>query len=100
MITVTERAAQELGAILTANATDPEQALRLNAGINGLSLGLDWEQEGDEVVESEGTAILLMTSELSLALASAIIDCIDTPEGSRLTINREAEPSPEESGEE
>ena len=100
MVTVTERAAQEMGAILAANATDPKQALRLYPAVGGLSLGLDWQQEEDEVVESEGIAVLLIPPELSLALAGATIDCVDTPEGSRLTIYKGEEPSQEESQEE
>jgi Fe-S cluster assembly iron-binding protein IscA len=100
MLTVTERAAQELRAILVANATDPKQALRLQADASGLFMGLDWQQEGDEVVDSEGSAILLMTPELSLALADATIDCIDTTDGPRLTIGTQEAHSHEEPSEE
>jgi Fe-S cluster assembly iron-binding protein IscA len=95
MITVTERAAQELGAILAANATDPKQLLRLHPGMGGLVLGLDFMGEGDEVAESEGSAILIMTPEISSSLAGSIIDYIDTPEGPCLSISRGEDASEE-----
>ena len=97
MVTVTERAAQELGEILSANATDPKQVLRLAGTGGGLTLGLDFEQEEDEVVHHEGNAVLVMEPEIATALDRTTIDCTDTPEGTRLTINREEEPSQEES---
>ncbi len=95
MVAVTERAAQELREILTTHATDPEQLLRLTPGADGLSLMLDTEREEDEVVESEGTTILLVGPELSPTLAGTTIDCVDTTEGPRLTISQE-EPTEEE----
>jgi len=100
MLTVTERATKELGEILAAHTTEPTRVLRLKRGTEGLSLGLDCEQEGDEIVKREGITILVVGSELSSALDGATIDCINTPEGSRLTISRGEESLSEESQEE
>jgi Fe-S cluster assembly iron-binding protein IscA len=89
MLTVTERAAQELKGILEAHAVEPEQVLRLVRETQGFSLRLDKEGAGDEVVESEGATILLIDEQLSPIVDGAVVDCIDTPEGPRLTITKE-----------
>ena len=89
MLTVTERAAQELKGILQAHAAEPEQVLRLVREAQGFSLRLDKEGAGDEVVESEGATILLIDEQLSPIVDGAVVDCIDTPEGPRLTITKE-----------
>lgn len=89
MLTVTERAAQELKGILQAHAVEPEQVLRLVREAQSFSLRLDKESAGDEVVESEGTTILLIDEQLSPIVDGAVVDCIDTPEGPRLTITKE-----------
>lgn len=89
MVTVTERAAQELKEILEAQAVEPEQVLRLVREAQGFSLHLDKESAGDEVVESEGATILLIDEQLSPIVDGAVVDCIDTPEGPRLTITKE-----------
>ena len=89
MISVTERAVQELGAMLVANATEEEQVLRLAGENEGFTLGLDCEREGDEVVRGEAGTILVIDSLLAQALDGSTIDTTDTPQGTRLTISRE-----------
>ena len=88
MITVTEGAALELKQILADHATDPDQVLRVDSADEGFSLELGWAMEGDEIVECQGSPILYVGSEVSLALAdvSLFIDCLDTPEGPQLTL--------------
>ena len=88
MLIVTGRAASELKAVLEANATDPKQALRLAAEDEGFSLALGFKEEGDEAVESEGTDLLLVPSDLALELTELdlVIDCIDTDDGPCLTV--------------
>jgi Fe-S cluster assembly iron-binding protein IscA len=90
VIVVTERAAEELKETLREHATDDEQALRLTPAPGDVFvLTLDVEQEGDEVVESEGTKLLLMDASVAPALDGIILDCVDTPEGPRLTLSKE-----------
>ena len=90
MIVVTERAAEELKETLKEHATDDEQALRLTPAPGGACvLTLDVEQEGDEVMESEGTKLLLMDASVAPALDGITLDCVDTPEGPRLTLSNE-----------
>ena len=89
MIIVTERAAQQLKDTLSEHATEAEQALRVTPTSSGdFVLTLDVEQEGDEVVESEGTKILLLDASVGPALDGLTLDCVDTPEGPRLTLSR------------
>lgn len=86
MVAVTKRAAQQLREMLAANATDPKQLVRLDADHHGFFLRPDLQQEGDDVLESEGSAILLIAPKLNSAFADATVDCVDTPLGPRLTV--------------
>ena len=65
---VTGRAAQELKTTLEAHATEQDQALRLAAPAGQLTLVLDREREGDEVVEEEGVKVLVIEQDLSARL--------------------------------
>ena len=91
MVTVTEDAKQELGRVLSsANVDDPTVGLRLTAGDRGqFGLVLDTEKEGDQVVEHEGSKVLLVGQELIELLEGVIIDCRRTDEGARLIISGE-----------
>ena len=91
MANVTEHAAHHLREILAETATDPEQAFRLHVESDEFSLELDYRREGDEVVESEGNAILFIAPEVSMLLTTATIHCIDTPEGVGFAIGAEEE---------
>jgi len=89
MTNVTEHAAQHLKELLAETATDPTQAFRLQLESDEFSMELDCRREGDEVVESEGTAILFIAPEVVLLLNTATIHCIDTPEGVGFAIGEE-----------
>ena len=91
MVTVTERAHEELKKILlAADISEPEIGLRLTPTEPG-QLGLipDNEREGDQVVEYEGSKVLLVGTELTESLEGITIDCQDTPEGPRLIISQD-----------
>jgi len=60
MITVTERAKQELKAILIAIGADLDKGLRLQPTTDGFALTLDSELSGDQVVEYEEFKVLLV----------------------------------------
>jgi Fe-S cluster assembly iron-binding protein IscA len=96
MITVTSRAAQELGTILEANSTDPKQCLRLNPGMGGVVIGIDFKKEDDEVIDCEGKVTLLIAPEMSDAIDGAVIDYVPTPDGPSLAISMEEAPPKEE----
>ena len=91
MVMVTERAKEELGSILgTAGISDPEVGLRLTPTAPGqFSLTTDMEREADQVVEHEGSKVLLVGTELTEFLEGVTIDCQDSPEGPRLVMTRD-----------
>lgn len=89
MLTVTEKAAEELKSTLDAVEPEDGQILRLIYDqSSGFGLTLDEEQEGDQIVESAGKKVLLIGSDLADAVDGATIDVRDTDEGPRLTISR------------
>jgi Fe-S cluster assembly iron-binding protein IscA len=93
MLTVTEQAAEKLKEAIQAQTTDPEVAIRLipsTARPNHLDMALDKEKEGDQVVESEGVKVLIVSSELAEVLDGMVIDCQETPEGSYFSISKQA----------
>jgi len=88
MLTVTAQAAAELKTIAQAEATNPEEALRLiPTGEGELALVVDAPGEGDQVVEHEGVNVLLIGPELIDAVDGLVLDCMDTPQGLQLTIS-------------
>ena len=90
MIGVTERAKQELKRVLSDKVDDPQAVLRLTAtGEGKLGLGIDIESPGDEVVEHEGSKVLLVEKGLASSLQGLTLDVQDTAEGPQLAIFKE-----------
>lgn len=91
MIEVTEQAAQLLKELRIKlqganNERQGGKVLRLiHSGVT-FGIGFDFPREGDHVIQSEGTDILLVGADLADAIPDATIDCQDTPEGPRLVI--------------
>ncbi len=91
MVAVTPRAAEKLREGLRAETADPEVAIRLIPSPsmpNWIEMVLSKEEEGDQVVESEGMKILLLGPEIAQALEGMVIDYEETPQGARFTITR------------
>ncbi|MFQ5997140.1 MAG: hypothetical protein ACE5KP_05900 [Dehalococcoidales bacterium] len=87
MINVTERARQELKRILTASVDNWYARLRLiPRGEGRIGLGIDIEMPGDEVVEYEGSGLLVVEHELAASLEGVILDVEDNGEGAQLVI--------------
>lgn len=87
MIGVTERAKQELKKILTDNVDNPQAGLRLTTNESQqLGLGLDIEREEDQVVEYDGSKVLIVEKGLADSLSEVSLDVEDTPEGPKLVI--------------
>ena len=87
MIDVTERARQELRRILSEKVDMPQARLRLIAKRQGnLGLGIDIEAQGDQVVEYEGSKVLIIEPGLATSLKGVTLDIEDTPEGPELVI--------------
>lgn len=93
MVSITEHAAELLADVLAMNASDPRQALRIYYINEDVYMDMDYPQEGDDMIESEGCVIVVLAPEVSLALRDAVIDCIHSPDGARLTIHPAVAPS-------
>lgn len=93
MVTVRAQAAEELKAAIQSETTDPEVGIRLVPSPtmpNRLEMVLDKVREGDQVVESEGVKVLIISPELAPALEGMVIDYQQTPLGGMLTISKPA----------
>lgn len=91
MLTVTAQAAAKLKEAIQAQTTDPEVAIRLIPSAsrpNQLDMALNKGEESDQVVESEGTKVLFVSSELAQVLDGMVIDCQETPEGVQFSISK------------
>ena len=87
MVTVTDNAKQLLRETLLARSDDPEAGLRLSIKPTGqLGIVLDREEESDQVVEHEGSKVLLVASELAPLVDGVTLDVKDTPEGQKLVV--------------
>lgn len=92
MLGVTEGAKQELKKMLTANTDDPEACLRISADEQrGIGVAIDKERDGDQVIEHEGSKLLLVEQAVAYTLQGITIDVEDTPEGTKLVITDESE---------
>lgn len=91
MLTVTVEATEKLKEAIQAQSSDPEVAIRLIPSAsrpNHLDLALDKEKEGDQVVESEGVKVLIVSSELAEVLDGMVLDCQETPEGAAFSLSK------------
>ena len=87
MVSVTEDAFRELKRILSDRVDWPGAGLRLiDRGQGVLGLGIDIQLSGDQVVEYEGTKVLIIESKLAANLGEITLDVDDTPEGAELVI--------------
>ena len=87
MVTVTERAKQELRFILIASEADSEEGLRLLPCPDGsCALTLDTKRSGDLVIEYEGYKVLLIGIEYFKLFETKKVECQDTAEGTVLLI--------------
>jgi Fe-S cluster assembly iron-binding protein IscA len=90
MLTVTERAKEELRQILTNTVDHPLAGLRLTRrGPGHFALIVDVEEPGDVVVKYEGLKVLLIEEKLVDNLEGITLDIEDTPDGPKLTAYKE-----------
>ena len=89
MLVITESARQELRKILSSSVDNSYALLRLmDRGKGRLGLGIDIELPGDEVIEYEGSALLLVERKLARNLKGVTIDTDDTAEGTQIVIHK------------
>ena len=88
MINITARAKQSLHKLLTSKVDLPEGRLRLvDRGQGKLGLGVDIEMPGDELVEYDGSTILVVEQVLAANLEGVTLDVEDSAEGSNLVLD-------------
>jgi Fe-S cluster assembly iron-binding protein IscA len=96
MVNVTDRAKVALKNALANRADEPGVGLRVEISEQGTyALYPDQAKAGDQVVQHEGNALLLIGEDVSTPLAGATIDLADTPEGSRLVVTKPERPADE-----
>jgi Fe-S cluster assembly iron-binding protein IscA len=91
MVTVTERAAQLLKEIQEEHEESASKVLRLVNRGDGFELTFDERREGDQILQSGDTDVLLVATDVAEFLGDATIDGQDTPSGPRLTPSSEGE---------
>jgi Fe-S cluster assembly iron-binding protein IscA len=75
MVHVTDRAREQLRAVRDRVAQRPEVCLRLRPNEKGrFGLYPDTEREGDQVVEHDGTPVLVIGRDMAAAMAGGTID--------------------------
>ena len=90
MIYMTERAKQELKRLLATSVDWPGARLRLmDRGQGRLGLGIDIEARDDQVLEYEGTKLLIVGPGLASNLKQVTLDVEDTLGGVELVIIEE-----------
>lgn len=88
MMIVTDEAKHELRETLLTNTDDPEICLRLAMkSPSEFGLALDKEVEGDQVIEYEGSKVLVIDKKAADLTNSVTLDLQDTPEGQKLVVS-------------
>ena len=91
MLTVTALAGGKMKEAIQAKSTDPEVLFRLipySSKPNQWKIILGKEKEGDQIVESEGVRILLLSPKVVSMLEGMVIDYQETSQGGGLTISK------------
>jgi Fe-S cluster assembly iron-binding protein IscA len=92
MLTVTAKAKEKLQEVLKRQTAEPEVALRVtpnHPAHNCLELVLDKEKKGDQVVQAQnGAAVLLIRPDMAKRLSGILIDYRETARGADFIIAR------------
>ena len=89
MLTVTEDARELLKEILAANSDDPDMGLRLIVDEEKqVKMALGGEEEGDQVIEHQGTKVLMVPSELISVFEGITLDVEQSEEGPKLVVQK------------
>jgi Fe-S cluster assembly iron-binding protein IscA len=90
MLTVTESAREVLKGILNANSDNPEMGLRLVVNQdNQIKMALGTEEPGDQIIEHEGTKVLMVPSPLITVFDGITIDAEESDDGPKLVVQKD-----------
>ena len=99
MVIVTEKARRELKKLLEVKVDWPGARLRLiDRGQGVIGLGIDLESPGDEVIECNGEAIMVVGPEFTSNVQLVTLDVDDTSGGPELVISEEKVEQPVAAG--
>ncbi|MHC4653270.1 MAG: hypothetical protein ACYTES_20730 [Planctomycetota bacterium] len=86
MLTMTEAAGAHLVDLLGEAEVPEGVAIRFVVESEELTLRLDQERPGDEMLSHEGKTVLLLDEEMSPMLSDKTLDVEDSDEGPKLTL--------------
>jgi hypothetical protein len=66
---------------------EPNEVLRLIQNQGEFSLLLDKQNDDDQVIEHEESAVMVVDPGISESLSGVTLDIIETPEGARLSLS-------------
>lgn len=90
MIAVTENAKVVLKEILSFHSEDPNMGLRVLVDPeNQMKMELAEVEPGDQIVEHEGSKVLLLASELAQAFEGFTLNAEDCDEGVKLVVRKD-----------
>ncbi len=92
MVTVTDRAKEELRRILDTSSLDSGKLLRLATppvwtGEGDFGVVIDEEGDQDYAVDFQGLKVLLVDADLAQRLSTSVLDFKDSPDGPRFTLD-------------
>ena len=93
MVTITDAAKEELGRILDSRAPGIDKCLRLAVspmwhGPGEFGIVIDAKVDGDCTVElDDEEKFILVDSSLAERLSDSVLDFVNTPDGSRFTLD-------------
>lgn len=96
MLSVTEQAAEVLAKTLESGDIPDGQGLRLARNAAGeFGLAVDEKRDGDQIVETSDREVLYVDEAVSEAVAGAVLDVTEAPDGVRLALRMPGEEPPE-----
>ncbi len=88
MFTVTDDAANALSEAIASCEKGSPRTLRIAFVDGKYELSLDKAGEGEQVIEHNGQALLVMDVEVSETLSDALLSTEETENGTRLTLTK------------
>jgi len=89
MLTVTEKAKQELKKMLLESRNDTDKSLRIEFKEPAqVSLVVDEEREEDQVIQLKGMNVLLIGKDIAPIFDGVVLDVREDPNGSKLVVRR------------
>ena len=89
MLTVTEKAKQELKKILLARSNDTNKSLRIQFKEPAqVSLVVDEEREEDQVIQLKGMNVLLIGKDIAPIFDGVVLDVREDQTGSKLVVTK------------